>query len=435
MTENIRALNGTIQVREAGKGVVKIAGYANKFGKIDSYGTRFDPASVILERFNSNPVLLFNHDVMQPIGKVVKVEKRDDGLFVEAELSNSNAPQVAYVRDLVQEGCLKAFSIRFGDGSAQMEKDPENPGCMLVKNWELQELSIVSLPAQSESLFSLRMAQNLFRNVTNKTEALKVLQTIRGAKAAAYVNECLGKLSDGGMSREEIMERLSEQSGLEAGDLASTLDGDKPLTDAFISAAVDVLNCDKDKLTELNALDLEESKASEQTPADVEPKPIERAEDKLDPVQECVSAKIPMLIKEGKDQEQAVAMAIQMCGEERSCSGWRPNAEQLEMFIRTASASTEPISTPVENTMPNDNAMLQKLDSMVSLLGALVTEIKSFKDEMTKVTKVPEQKSVEIEIKPEEKPEDEPEEMDPEMERSLNALWERVEQKARSVGL
>lgn len=435
MTENIRALNGTIQVREAGKGGVKIAGYANKFGKIDSYGTRFDPASAILERFNDNPVLLFNHDVMQPIGKVVKVEKRDDGLFVEAELSNSNAPQVAYVRDLVQEGCLKAFSIRFGDMSAQMEKDPENPGCMLIKNWELQELSIVSLPAQSESLFSLRMAQNAFRNVTNKQEALKVLENIRGAKAAAYVNECIVKAA-GDISRDEIMERLGEQSGLEAADLAATLEGDKEMTDAFITAAVDVVNCDKDKLTELNAVDLEESKEKTEVPADVEPAPIERAEDKLDPVQECVSSKIPLLIKEGKDQEQAVAMAIQMCGEERSCSDWRPNAEQLESFVRLAAESAEPISTPVENTMPNDNAMLQKLDSMVSLLGSIVTEIKSLKDEMTKVTKVePETKSVEIEIESEEKPEDEPEEMTPDMQRSLNALWERVEQKAQSMGL
>lgn len=432
---NIRAINGAIQVRKVGEGKVRIAGYANRFGKVDTYGTRFDPKSVRLERFQSNPVLLFNHDVNLPVGKVVKTEPREDGVWVEAELSASSAPQVAYVRDLVEEGCLKAFSMRFGE-DAVMEKDPEHPGAMIVRNWEMQEVSIVSLPAQSESLFSLRMAQRAFRNVHNKEEAKAVLETIRGAKAAAYVNECLTKAASE-VERDDIMERLRDRSGMEAGELAKAMDGDvTPLPDAFVSAAVEVLGCDKDRLAELNAEDVEASKEGGESPADVEPAPV-RAEDAA---QECVAAKIPALMKEGMEQEQAVAKAIAMCSEERGCVGWRPTNEQMERFLRQAESAREEVSTPVESEMPNDNAMFQKLDSMVSLLGALVTEIKAMREDLNKLSmpaKV-EEREVENETsadKEEEKPEEEPEGEMGDMERKIQATWERVEARAKALGL
>lgn len=433
---NIRALNGAIQVRKVGEGKVRIAGYANRFGKVDTYGTRFDPKSVRLERFQSNPVLLFNHDVNLPVGKVVKTEPREDGVWVEAELSSSTAPQVAYVRDLVEEGCLKAFSMRFGE-DATMEKDPDNPGAMIVRNWEMQEVSIVSLPAQSESLFSLRMAQRAFRNVHNTEEAKAVLSTIRGAKAAAYVNECLTKAATE-VERDDIMERLRDRSGMEAGELAKAMDGDvTPLPDAFVSAAVEVLGCDKDRLAELNAEDVEASKEGGESPAEVEPSPV-RAEDAA---QECVAAKIPVFMKEGMEQEQAVAKAIAMCSEERGCVGWRPSDEQMERFLRQADTAREEVSTPVEPEMPNDNAMFQKLDSMVSLLGALVTEIKAMREDMNKLSapaKV-EEREVEIEIsadkEEEEKPEEEPEGEMGDVARKIQATWERVEARAKALGL
>lgn len=432
---NIRALNGAIQVRKVGEGKVRIAGYANRFGKVDTYGTRFDPRSVRLERFQSNPVLLFNHDVNLPVGKVIKTEPREDGVWVEAELSSSTAPQVAYVRDLVEEGCLKAFSMRFGE-DAVMEKDPEHPGAMIVRNWEMQEVSIVSLPAQSESLFSLRMAQNAFKNVHNTQEAKAVLETIRGAKAAAYVNECLTKAS-AEVERDDIMERLRDRSGLEAGALVGVMDGDvTPLPDAFISAAVEVLGCDKDKLAALNAEDVEANKEGGESPAEVEPAPVRAEGD----AQECVAAKIPALMKEGMEQEQAVAKAIAMCSEERGCTGWRPTSEEMERFLRQAESAREEVSTPVESEVPNDNAMYQKLDSMVSLLGALVTEIKAMREDLNKLSmpaKV-EEREVEIEIsadKEEEKPEEEPEGEMGDMARKIQATWERVEARAKALGL
>ena len=307
---------------------------------------------------------------------------------------------------------------------------------MIVRNWEMQEVSIVSLPAQSESLFSLRMARQAFKNVHNTQEAKAVLGTIRGAKAAAYVNECITKAS-AEVSREDVLERLRDRSGMEAGELSVALDGDvTPLPDAFISAAVEVLKCDKDKLAELNAMDVEAGEEGGESPSEVEPAPIRAEGD----AQECVSKKIPLLIKEGKSQEQAVAMAISMCSEERGCQTWRPSAEEMERFVRQAEGASEEVSTPVEAEVPNDNAMYQKLDSMVSLLGTLVTEIKALREDFNQMAlpAKPEEREVEIEIS-EEKEEEEPEEMpegsSSDLARKIEALWARVEAKQRDLGL
>ncbi len=426
---NFRALNNTISLRAvvADGDTLRISGYANKLGVVDSYGTRFDPKSIILERFRKNPVLLFNHDVDKVIGKVTKVEEREDGIYVEAEISNSSAPHVAYVRDLIREGCLKAFSIRFG-GDCQMEKQED--GSMLIRNWELQELSVVSLPAQPESLFSLRMLKSAFRNVTSLEEAKHMLDKVRGAKAAAYVNECITVAAES-VSEDDVMERLRDRSGLEAGELTKVLDGEvTPLPESFISAAVEVLNCDKDKLVELNAVDVEASKEGGESPAAVEPDALRAKEDAM---QACVSEKIPMLIKEGKEQEQAVAMAISMCKEQGRCA-WTPTQEQMAHFLRQA----DEVSTPVTSEVPNDNAMLQKLDSVVSLLGAVVTELKGVKAELANLVKAPEaREDIEIEIKPdsEEKPEEEPEEMTPEQQRTISELFAKVEQRIAKLSV
>ena len=339
------------------------------------------------------------------------------------------------MRDLVEEGCLKAFSMRFGDNYVS-EKDPDKPGAMLIRNWEIQEVSIVSLPAQSESLFSLRSMQSAFKNISNKEEAKKMLENLRGVKAAKYVNECL-VMAAKDVSREDIMERLRDRSGLEAGELQAVLEGDvTPLPDAFMSAAAEVLACDKDKLAELNAMDVEENKTPSETPADVEP-PVIRAPSDED-VKACVSEKIPLLLKEGKAQDEAVAIAIQMCSTERGCEGWRPSETEMLEFVRQA--EVEP-SAPVEPMVPNDNAMLQKLDSMVALLGSLVSEFKMLKDTLVKLGPVIDEKreSVEIEISSEDEKETEEQkiedELDPETERALNQLWARVESRAQSLGL
>ena len=115
----------------APEGMVRISGFANKF-MVDAYKERMDPLSVKLERFKQNPILLFNHDMNYPVGRVVAVEPREDGLWVEAVVSSSDNDKVSFVRDLVADGTLCTFSDRFADET--VVEDPEVQGGKLIKD-------------------------------------------------------------------------------------------------------------------------------------------------------------------------------------------------------------------------------------------------------------------------------------------------------------
>ena len=111
-----------------------------------------------LKNFQSNGIILFNHDRNNPIGRAVKVEKRDDGLFVKAKISDSDHPEVSRIRDLVKDGVLKTFSVGF-DPKRMDEEDIDGKKVNVIKDAELLEISIVSLPMAERSLFEVTAKQ------------------------------------------------------------------------------------------------------------------------------------------------------------------------------------------------------------------------------------------------------------------------------------
>lgn len=65
-----------------------------------------------LQRFMANPVLLWQHDWKQPVGKIVRAEIADgQGLFIEAELSDTTTGRDAQI--LLADGVIRDMSIGF----------------------------------------------------------------------------------------------------------------------------------------------------------------------------------------------------------------------------------------------------------------------------------------------------------------------------------
>lgn len=451
MIRTIRPERENFHVRAEGdaKGAVRISGYANKFG-LDSYGTRVDPGSVKLDRFSKNSILLFNHDVDCPIGKVTKIEQREDGIFVECELSQSTNERVSYIRDLVREGCLKTFSIRF-DQDAKMEPDKDNPGKYLIRNWELQEVSIVALPAQPDSTFSMRNGKALLTHCRSLDEARTAVANVRGAKLAKYAADKMKEAVEAGASEDELMASFLEASGLEAPVIASILNGEvTPAPEAFLKACSEVLGCPEEELAAMNA---EDEAAPEETPlapalADEPPvdgampeaeKPVLEIEDEM---QACVAGKIPDLMKSGKTQEDAVAVAISMCSEERGQCGWRPSEADVARFIEAArQASQDPTgpTVPVQPLEMNENPMLQKLDTLAALLGSLVMEVQGLKQIMNgtapKAEPMSEEKPVTPPVETEKASEETPTIEDEEAMRTLVDGFTRLEARLQTLSL
>lgn len=317
------------------EGDVVIEGYANYFAP-DAYNERMDPKSVRMDRFNKNPILLFNHNMDYPIGKVLEVVPKEDGLWVKAAVSGAQHEKVSYVRELVKDGTLSTFSVRFAGETVETD---EATGGKLIKDWELQELSIVSIPAQPDSTFSLSHAKSL---KDLRGEVLKA----KGAMAAAYIQEHIDKTAEKlGVERAEIVEKIGESSDYEEGKLAQALAGDvTPLSEQFMDACATILECDLEHLHSLNAQDVEKEKGTEMKATAEE-------------IQACVSEKIPKLIKEGYAQDQASAVAYNMC------------REQLKAQVPCETCA-ETSQQPVKELV-NENPTLQIMQSQLEMLGSL----------------------------------------------------------------
>lgn len=131
---------------------LKISGVANDATVTDSFGTRIKLSQRALDGFMSNPVMLLNHDVHNPIGKFTSVEYRGNKLHVEGEIDpDARTNTGASVADLARRGILKAFSIRFDEATETRAKDHVQLDAEV-----LDEISIVTLPSNRASLFGLR---------------------------------------------------------------------------------------------------------------------------------------------------------------------------------------------------------------------------------------------------------------------------------------
>jgi HK97 family phage prohead protease len=137
-------------VQEADDGSVNIKGYAST-NDTDRAGDVIKKEAWEkggLENFGNNPIILFNHDYNKPIGRATSLETDDKGLKITANLSKSAGD----VTNLVKEGILRAFSVGFRVKDADYMEEGDG---YLIKDAELFEVSVVSVPANQAATFSV----------------------------------------------------------------------------------------------------------------------------------------------------------------------------------------------------------------------------------------------------------------------------------------
>lgn len=101
-----------------------------------------------LANYLKNPIILAYHDPSQPIGKTIEHEIVENGLSITAKISKS----AGNIIELIKEGILSAFSVGFMIKDADF--DPKS-GVFMIKELELFEVSVVSIPANQNALFSI----------------------------------------------------------------------------------------------------------------------------------------------------------------------------------------------------------------------------------------------------------------------------------------
>src|SRR5210317_292028 len=148
-------LNSSFETKALKKGsnTLKIAGYANTTAKDRSGDVVTAEAwAKGVDNYRRNPVLLYQHKHDCPIGRVDNIRVDKKGIFVECAVAEA-AEKNHGVQTLIKDGALKSFSVGFRvkDGKYNREDDS-----MLITDVELLEISVVSVPCNQDSLFSVR---------------------------------------------------------------------------------------------------------------------------------------------------------------------------------------------------------------------------------------------------------------------------------------
>lgn len=147
-----------------------------------------------LENYLKNPVILAFHDMSRPIGKTVHHEVDSKGLKITAKISKA----AGGIIDLIKEGILAAFSVGFQIKDADWDHDT---GTFFIKEIELLEISVVSIPANQNALFSIEKnfsnseEYNEFKKQFIKSESEETLKMDKSKEKAENTTPDLAKLA------------------------------------------------------------------------------------------------------------------------------------------------------------------------------------------------------------------------------------------------
>jgi len=143
-------------IKKNASGKLTIKGYANTKDR-DRVGDVVLPEAFAkqLSEFMENPILLYMHDWDRPCGKVIKAEIDEKGLLIEAEITNAKSAED--IREMVKDGTLKTFSIGYNELDADWDKETATN---YVKELELLEISIVTIPCNTQAKFEVKPDDN-----------------------------------------------------------------------------------------------------------------------------------------------------------------------------------------------------------------------------------------------------------------------------------
>lgn len=194
---------------------IYISGYASTTD-VDRQGDVI-PASVWekgLENYLKNPIILAYHDHDDPCGRMVEHRIDEKGLWIKARISAA-----AEVFNLVKDGVLTAFSVGFRIKDAEYNPAAE---VFIVKELELLEISVVAVPANQNTLFSLAKS---FDNDTDyksfKLQFAPSSETAKGLESAKEAKSTITK--EWNMNPEEIQKMLADAAKQAAQEAAKAL--------------------------------------------------------------------------------------------------------------------------------------------------------------------------------------------------------------------
>ena len=183
------------------KTYAKITGIANAT-TVDRIGDLIPKDAWQLANYLKNPVMLWEHMGCHPIGKVLTIEPRDEGLYFEADIGSQTeeiTEKQEEVISLLRQGILKSFSVGFIPKATERRDD-----IFMINEAEVLEISLVSVPMNQDSLLtSLKSIENMGNESQNASQPASQgaanggsMEEMKAVLAAICedVKGCVGKL-------------------------------------------------------------------------------------------------------------------------------------------------------------------------------------------------------------------------------------------------
>jgi HK97 family phage prohead protease/HK97 family phage major capsid protein len=195
---------------------IYISGYAST-NDVDRHGD-IVPTSVWekgMENYLKNPVILAYHDHDDPIGRMVEHKIDSTGLWIKARISAA-----AEVFNLIKDGVLTAFSIGFRIVDAEYNQATE---LFVVKELELHEISVVSVPANQNTLFSLSKSfENEDDYKSFKMQFAPASESAKGLESSKEAKSDTTK--EFNMDQKEIEQMIAEATARAAAEATKALE-------------------------------------------------------------------------------------------------------------------------------------------------------------------------------------------------------------------
>jgi HK97 family phage prohead protease/HK97 family phage major capsid protein len=196
--------------------MLTIKGYAST-NDVDRHGD-IVPASVWekgMQNYLKNPVVLAYHNHSAPIGRMTEHTIDENGLLVKARISSAAGD----VYNLVKDGVLTAFSIGFRIIDAEYNSALE---LFVVKELELHEISVVSVPANQNTLFSLSKAFDTAEEFKSfKMQFANPSNSAKGLEASGEANSDITKELE--MTPEQIKQMMADTAAAAAEQATKSL--------------------------------------------------------------------------------------------------------------------------------------------------------------------------------------------------------------------
>lgn len=201
---------------ESKTGDLELTGYASTW-QLDRDGEMILPGAYeksIEAYLDQNPIVLYQHNMDWPLGNVKSAIEDDNGLFVTVVIPQppdgaADWHKTAFA--LIKGGVLRTFSV-----GGYFWREFTDSGMILIREVELLELSVVSIPANAGSIFEA--AQKSIKGQTQVTlPEIAVAQMSQVLGATPITDPELLAMDDAGRTdREKYLAGLYRKAGLEA---------------------------------------------------------------------------------------------------------------------------------------------------------------------------------------------------------------------------